>query len=168
MRYHVRSTFLGLHLCECVGMCACTQQCVCGVPLFPLRFPSIHAYVYACMHVSMYVYMSVCLYVCTYVSIFVCFVCMHAFIRVYAHFFCLSVGFHAYMPYMYACMHACIHARMIACMCGGIEINAYSYPYAQKDSQVSQLTASHKRKECHGVGTADAHARTRTRSAPSF
>jgi len=78
-----------------------------------------------------------------------------------------SPSIHAYV---YACIyiHACIYARMIACMCRGTEIDECSYPYAPKDSQVSELTASHKRKECQGVGTADAHARTRTRSSPFF
>jgi len=78
-----------------------------------------------------------------------------------------SPSIHAYV---YACIyiHACIYARMITCMCRGIEIDGYSYPYAQKDSQVSEFMVSHKRKECQGVGTADAHARTRIRSSPFF
>jgi len=104
---------------------------------------------------------------CIYVSVSVC---VHAHSSV---FFCgvplvprPSPSIHAYV---YACIyiHACIYARMITCMCRGIEIDEYSYPYAQKDSQVSELMASHKRK-AQGVETADSHSHTRTRSSPFF
>jgi len=145
-----------LLFCSCVSVSVCvlahSSVLVCGVPLVPLRFPSIHAYVYACMHVSMYVDMSVCLHVCTYVSIFVClYVCMHlcVYMRISSVFRLVSM--HTCLACMHACMHTCMHtciyAHIIACMCGGIEIDAYSYPYAQKDSEVCQPTASHKKKK---------------------